>query len=400
MARLQQFAPTGEYSPLHLSAVSQPVNTTPSTQIYAGTQTITPTSLAGVVAGQLFTFSGGTGASENVAVTNLTAADFSATFVNGHSGGYTVVATPISTTASAVSATGSQTVTPASMAGIVVGLSLHVAAGGGVAEDVVVAGVTSTTFTATFTSTHTAGTAVTLGTASNLTLTPTTAIGVAGTKTIAVTSPTNITVGTALHISAGTGTAEDVMVAALPTADTITVAFANTHSGAWTITTPTAQGYIPVGSAVNTTSATTIVAGSAVPVTPASLSGITVGKLLNIAGGTGTAETVRVKSIVAGVSFTADFTNNHSGAYTISSLSPTWLGKVVINQPGSGVSLSLYNGNPNVLPQALNAGLFAVIQPSAAGQSFDFGCVCDYGLFYTLTGTAGDYTLLYQDGMV
>jgi hypothetical protein len=60
--------------------------------------------------------------------------------------------------------TGSQTVTPVTgtlMANIAVGTVLHVAAGGGTAEDVKVTAVTSTTFTATFGFTHTANTAIT-----------------------------------------------------------------------------------------------------------------------------------------------------------------------------------------------------------------------------------------------
>lgn len=388
-------APVGQYTPFHISALSQPVNTTPTTTIYAGTQTITPSSITGVVAGQLFTFSGGTGASENVSVASLTSADFQGTFANGHSGGYTVVATPISTTSSLVSATGSQTVTPASMTGIVVGISLHFAAGGGSAEDVVVTGVTATTFTATFTSTHTAGTAITLGTASNLTLTPTTNIGVAGSKIIAPASMTNIVVGTLLHISAGTGTAEDVTVTAT-TANTFTATFANTHSSSWTITTPTAMSYIPVPNSrcVSTTSATTITAGSNVVVTPASIKGIYVGQLLNIANGTGTAEDVRVKAVdPVGGTFKADFVNNHSGAYTITSKSGGFLGPIVVNSPGSSCTITLYHGSPNLVPLPSNQGIIGVLQPSATGQYYPYAWALDLGLFYTVTGSsASDVT--------
>lgn len=68
---------------------------------------------------------------------------------------------------------------------------------------------------------------------------------------------------------------------------------------------------------VNTTSATTIVAGQQV-VTPASMANITVNSKLVFSGGTGAAETVVVQSVnnSAGT-FTATFANGHSGAYTI-----------------------------------------------------------------------------------
>lgn len=383
-------APVGQYTPFHLSALSQPVNTTPVTTIYAGTQTITPSSVSGIVTGQLFTFSGGTGASENVAVTNLTSADFQGTFANGHSGGFTVVATSISTTSSLVNATGSQTVTPASMTGIVLGISLHFAAGGGSAEDVVVTAVTATTFTATFTSTHTVGTAITLGTASNLTLTLTTNIGVAGSKTIAPASMTNITVGTLLHISAGTGSAEDVIVTAT-TANTFTATYANTHSSSWTITTPTTMSYIPVPNSrcVSTTSATAITAGSNVTVTPASIKNIYVGQLLNIANGTGTAEDVRVKAMNPTLgTFTADFVNNHSGAYTITSKGGGFLGPVIVNDPGTSCVITFYHGSPNLVPLPVNQGVIAVMKPTATGQSYPHAFALDLGLFYTVTGSA------------
>lgn len=393
--RYPPYAPVGQYTPFHISALSQPVNTTPTTAIYAGTQTITPSSISGVVAGQLFTYSGGTGSSENVAVANLTSADFQGTFANGHSGGYSVVATPISTTSSAVNSTGSQVVTPASMTGIVLGISLHFAAGGGTAEDVVVTAVTSTTFTATFTSTHTAGTAITLGTASNLTLTPTTNIGVAGSKIIAPAAMTNIVVGTLLHISAGTGTAEDVTVTATTT-NTFTATFANTHSSSWTITTPTSMSYIPVpgGRCVSTTSATSITAGSNVSVQPASMIGIYTGQRLNVANGTGTAEDVRVKSVnVSAGTFVADFAYNHSGAYTITSRNGGFLGPVVVNSPGSSCTITLYHGSPNLVPLPSNQGIIGVLQPSATGQSYPYAWALDLGLFYTVTGSsASDIT--------
>lgn len=65
----------------------------------------------------------------------------------------------------------------------------------------------------------------------------------------------------------------------------------------------------PLGSNVSTTSAATITAGNGVTVTPASLSGIIEGTILNFSGGTGSAEDVTVLSVnqVAGT-FTANLT--------------------------------------------------------------------------------------------
>jgi len=153
-----------------------------------------------------------------------------------------------------------------------------------------------------------------------------------------------------------------------------------------------------LGNCVNTTSATTITAGSNITVTPASMSGIFVGQKLNFANGTGSPETVVVKQAPSGgTTFTADFVNNHSGAYTILSVSGTWLGHLVVNQTGTGITITLYNGHPSVLPLPSKSGIIAVIN---AGENTPllYNGVCDYGLFYTVAGTTpGDYTLMYLD---
>lgn len=150
---------------------------------------------------------------------------------------------------------------------------------------------------------------------------------------------------------------------------------------------------VPVGKAVSTTSSTTIAAGSNVVVTPASMNNIEVGMMLNFANGTGTAEDVKVKSVTA-TTFTADFVNNHSGAYTIISRRGAFLGRLVVNAAGTGVTITLYNGHPSVLPDA--GAAFAVVTP-AAGSTLIFDCAVDKGLFYTLAGTPGDYTLTFLD---
>lgn len=75
------------------------VNTTSPTTIVAGIQTVTPASMANITVGTRLTFSGGTGAAEvvTVASVNSSAGTFVATFVNGHSGAYTIVSAPLAT---------------------------------------------------------------------------------------------------------------------------------------------------------------------------------------------------------------------------------------------------------------------------------------------------------------
>jgi hypothetical protein len=62
------------------------------------------------------------------------------------------------------------------------------------------------------------------------------------------------------------------------------------------------------------------------------------------------------------------------------------LARVAINDPGSGITLSLFNG--------ASGPLIAAIKPTAHGV-LDFGVLCDAGIYYTLAGTtAGSYTLV------
>lgn len=150
-----------------------------------------------------------------------------------------------------------------------------------------------------------------------------------------------------------------------------------------------------VGASVNTTSATTIVAGLNT-VTPASMANLVEGQWLNFANGTGAAENVQIFNIntVAGT-FQANFANGHSGAYTIISLRGTYLGKLVINQAGTGVTITLYNGHPSTSPAGTP---IAVLTGFSIGQSYDFNCSLQRGLFYTVAGTTpGDYTITYLD---
>jgi len=150
---------------------------------------------------------------------------------------------------------------------------------------------------------------------------------------------------------------------------------------------------VAIGNNVATTSVTTITAGSNVVVTPVSMANITVGRWLNFSGGTGTFEDVLVKS-VTDTTFTADFVNNHSGGYTISSQRTVDIGDVVVNDPGTSVVLTLYDGNPNATPAGT---AIAVIKPASGNDTkIDKGRI-NRGLFYTLSGTPGDVTIWYHD---
>lgn len=154
---------------------------------------------------------------------------------------------------------------------------------------------------------------------------------------------------------------------------------------------------VPVGLCVSTTSSTTITAGNGVVVTPASMSNIYLGQILNIANGTGSSEDVTVTGITS-TTFSANFVNNHSGAYTIISRRGIDLGKVVVNSAGTLATLTLYKGHPSLLPDPGSA--FAIIDCSEV-TPLDYECTCNKGLFYTLTlgggGTAPDLTLTYID---
>lgn len=95
---------SGAYTVTSALLLNRPVIFTPAkavnavtsgTTISAGAQTVTPNAvnglsgMYGVHVGDWLYFSGGTGAAETVQVTAVTTTTFTATFANGHSGGYT-----------------------------------------------------------------------------------------------------------------------------------------------------------------------------------------------------------------------------------------------------------------------------------------------------------------------
>jgi hypothetical protein len=155
---------------------------------------------------------------------------------------------------------------------------------------------------------------------------------------------------------------------------------------------------VPVGQCVSTTSNTTITAGRNVSVLPFSLIGMYPGQRLNI-NSDAQAEDIVINSINPGNgTFTADFQYNHSGAYTIISRTGTDLGNIVVNSPGSGCTLTLYNGHPSLYPDV--GTVIAVVNPSVT-TPLSYFCSCDRGLFYSLSITADgspcDITLMYVD---
>lgn len=148
-----------------------------------------------------------------------------------------------------------------------------------------------------------------------------------------------------------------------------------------------------IGNNVATSAPTTITAGNGVVVTPASMNNITVGRWLNFNGGTGAAEDVQVISVTS-TTFTANFVNNHSGAYVISSQRTVDLGDVIINDPGTSVVLTLYDGNPN---SEVSGAAIAVVKPASGNDTKLYKGRCNQGLFFTCSGTMGDITVMYHD---
>lgn len=124
-----------------LGTASMDVNTTLGTAIAAGVRVVTPGSMAGIVTGRNLIIGGAT--EETVTVSATTATTFTATFVAAHNAADMVRL-----------GTNAVTVTPPSMAGIVVGSTLDI--GGTLPEIVTVTAITSTTFTANFVNAHSA----------------------------------------------------------------------------------------------------------------------------------------------------------------------------------------------------------------------------------------------------
>lgn len=168
-------------------------------------------------------------------------------------------------------------------------------------------------------------------------------------------------------------------------------------------------GAAPVGKGVATSTATTITGGVTTAIVVGSNTNIVKGQKLYIYNATGpTSESFFVASVVGTtVTATVPFANSYTGTSYIGSNTGTLMGPIVVNNAGAAtVTLTLYNGNPNVagavgLPTGANGygSVFAVhTNPSIAGAYY-YGLLLDYGLFYTLavTTTVPDLTFQYDD---
>jgi hypothetical protein len=143
------------------------------------------------------------------------------------------------------------------------------------------------------------------------------------------------------------------------------------------------------------TTADDIIVPGLFTVTPLSMAHITVGRWLNFNGGIGSPEDVQVLS-VSTTQFTANFVNSHSGGYTISSQRTVDIGTLEVNQAGTGVIITLYDGHPNAWVPGV---AFAVINPNVSEPTRNYRSRCNRGLFYiaTSTGVFGNYTVTYHD---
>lgn len=283
------------------------VNTTNASAISIGTQTVTVAAggMANILVGEALSIAAGGGSAEVVTVTAVTPTSFTANFGSAHNAGTAITLQAINTQNTAAIAIGNgEVVTPVTgtlMQGIYTGEYVHIAAGGGTAEDVQVLSTTATTFTANFTSTHGINTAIT---AITFATTNTAAVGAIDTVTPA--SMTGIVVGQTLKIG-GVDTATVTAV----TGSTFTASgFSQIYAAGATVTTNTL---------INTTSGASTVTATypvVVTITPASMTGITSGLVLTFDTGA-SQENVTVISIT-GSTFTASFTKPHASGATIS----------------------------------------------------------------------------------
>lgn len=231
-----------------------------------------------------------------------------------------VAQTLISTIPAGVTGTGSQTVTPASMTGITVGLLITVDVG--TAQEIVtVTAVTATTFTAIFAGTH----------APYVTLN----VVPSGSQALAGGSLVDVDVTTEpARIAPSYGQIWPIVRQRVAT---VNVDF-------W-------AGYGPV-----TSSAAAIPAGSQT-VTPASMAGIFVGTLLKIEPGTVNEETVAVSAITA-TTFAAVFAQAHN-------TTPVAIGPDVPDQAKEAILLTCAHRYEN--REAVAAGAMAAV-PMGVGD--------------------------------
>lgn len=280
------------------------VDTHTTAGFVAGTRTVTPDSMANIVAGMKLVIGYGGEAEEQITVSSVTATTFTATFAYSHPINDKIRHGP-----------NSYTVRPASMTGIATGLNLDI--GGRNKETVTVTATTATTFTAIFQYGHPGNAPVTR----------------AKEQTVTPASMTDIRAGKDYQIGNESGVSgsdvERIKISAI-TGSTFTAEFDNPHGpsdgvkriyqGEWDVWLKITDVRLVTSNSymINTTVSSAISAGT-VAVTPASMSGIYVGQKLVISGGFGTSEMVTVTAVTS-TTFTAIFAKSHATTITVKGL--------------------------------------------------------------------------------
>lgn len=160
--------------------------------------------------------------------------------------------------------------------------------------------------------------------------------------------------------------------------------------------TPTPITYPKVGKIIGNSTATAITGGISNTVTLAGPLGcIQIGTKIKVTNG-GVTENVIVTAVNSATpSFTAVFLNSYSGTTYFNSVTPSLLGAVIVNNPGTTSVLTLYNGFPNGTPNGVK---IATITLASGEQVRPYACFVEFGLFYTLSSSgAPDVTAMYRD---
>jgi hypothetical protein len=277
------------------------VDTTLTAGYAAGVRTITPATMANIVAGMKLIIGFGGEAEEEITVSSVTATTFNATLVYGHASGEKLK-----------NGANSYTVRPQSMTGIVTGMNLTI--GGRNSEDVAVTATTGSTFTATFKYGHPGNSTVKR----------------AKLQTVTPAAMTNIGRGREYRIGNEAGvTGSDVERVKIieATGSTFTAEFDNAHGSTDTVKRIYTGDYdawlkitnLRVATStekfINTSVASSIAAGTRT-VTPGSMNYIHVGQQLWIAQNTSESEVVTVTAVTS-TTFTAVFAKAHGTNFTV-----------------------------------------------------------------------------------
>lgn len=315
------------YYPLSINTtmgtiIQQPYQTTSTTAVTGGSTTsITVASATNIINGSPMLLQGtGTDSakSDYVTVSNVsgTTITLSAAPVNSYSQTITVSSPNVNTTSQTAITVGSVAVTPTSMGGIVANMVLLITGGGGQAEYVKVASVTSTTFTATFAYAHSGVTYIsstnqTVGQLTGLTGQP------APVLPVIPAAMTGIVPGLALGIGSGS-TFEVVYVTSLNGTNAFLSNFVYSHATSEAVTSilvPNQPIAMVPANGCNTAS-NTLLTNASTTFIPASIYGLHVGDYVQVSGG-GTYETGLAATTVSGTSLTATFAQPHAGTYNI-----------------------------------------------------------------------------------